>query len=69
MLKISDETRNRIESGLVNWNDSNSDARKRFEASQKYWDRVFEPLKKAFEDSERLTEYDYNIRVTPCDYF
>ena len=69
MLKISDETRKRIESGLVNWNDSNSDARKRFEASQKYWDRVFEPLKKAFEDSERLTEYDYNIRVTPCDYF
>ena len=64
---LSEETRQRIEDGLRRWSDSNSEARKRFEAVQDEWDRLLQPLEDALIASEHLTEYDFGIRYTPLE--
>lgn len=68
-MEIIEETRKSIEEGLSNWHDPNSEAKKRFEASREYWDKVFEPLTEAFIDSQMLTERNYNMRIIHRDYF
>ena len=60
---MSDATRQRIEDGLRNWNQAESPARKRFQASQEELKVVFDPLERAIAASERLTEADYEIRI------
>ena len=40
-----------------------SEARKRFENVKDYYDKLLAPLDKAIEDSERLTERDYCMRI------
>lgn len=62
-MLISEETRRRIEEGLRDWHKPDSEARKRYEASQQEWDRVFKPLDDAIAASERLTEKDLEIRL------
>ena len=64
MKQIADETRQRIEEGLRNWDDQNSVSRRIFDASQQKWDEVLKPLKDAIAESERITERDLNIRIT-----
>jgi len=64
---ISSETRQRIEEGLRNWTQADSEARKRFEAAQQKLDQVFQPLEDAISASERLTEQDFAIRINTRD--
>ena len=60
---MDNELRKRIEYELSHWNEPNSEARKRFENAMDYNDKLLAPLKKAIEDSERLTESDYCMRI------
>jgi hypothetical protein len=58
---ISEETRKRIEEGLRDWSNVDSEARKRFEAARGKWDKALKPLQDAIVASERLTEKDFVI--------
>ena len=60
---ISGATRRRIEAGLRDLGDPNSDTRKRFEAARDKWDKVFKPLDDAIARSGCLTEVDLEIVV------
>lgn len=64
---MSDETRQRIEEGLRNWNQAESETRKRFKATQERLTDVIDALEKAVAASERLTEEDYAIRINARD--
>lgn len=61
---MNDETRQRIEREIADWHRDYSEARKRFEELRAKWDEVLKPLTDAIERCERLTEDDYNIRIT-----
>ena len=60
---MTDETRQRIEDGLRNWNQP--EMRQRFQAAQEKLKAVVEPLEKAVAASERLTAEDYGIMIGP----
>ena len=60
---MDDELREIIEYELSHWHDPDSEARKRFENVKDYYDKLLAPLDKAIEDSERLTERDYCMRI------
>lgn len=60
---ISEKMRRRIEAGLHNLRDPDSDTRKRYEAAGKKWDEVFKPLQDAIAKSECLTETDFGIVI------
>ena len=62
-MAMSDATRQRIEEGLRNWDQPESEARKRFQAAQEKLNDVVKALEKAISASERLTEEDYVIRI------
>jgi hypothetical protein len=64
---ISEETRKRIEENLRDWDDPNSEVRKRFLAAQEKWDEVLRPLEDAIIASEQLTEDDFAIRINTRD--
>lgn len=60
---ISIELSEKIESRLRDFEDVNSELRKRFEARREYWNSVIAPLEKAIDKSERLSERDNYILV------
>ena len=60
---ISEKTRRQIEKGLRDLSNPNSDTRKRYEAAQRKWDKVFKPLEDAIAKSEFLTETDFGIVI------
>jgi len=60
---ISEETRRRIEQGLLEWSDPTSAARQRFEAANAHLGEVVRPLEEAVIASERLTADDFAIRI------
>ena len=64
-MMISDETRKKIEDGLLKWMGVDSDAR--FEAVQAMWDKIFQPLEDAILASERLTAEDFATRINVRD--
>lgn len=59
-MSISFETRKKIEEGLKNWDNPDSEFLRRFEELQEYYNKLFYPLEKAIEESERLTERLYD---------
>ena len=60
---IGEKTRQRIESGLRNWNRSNSAARKRFEVAKKRLDQKYQHVTDAITNSERITAEDLALIV------
>jgi len=67
MPNVSEETRKRIEEGLRDWNNPDSEARRRFDEAQEKLKPIFQPLQDAIAASERLTEKDYSIRFNVRD--
>ena len=61
--ELHSATIERIEQGLREWADPNSEARRRFDAAREKWDRELQPLTDAIAASERLTERDMQIIV------
>ena len=59
--ELSDELKAKIEKVLAEWNSPDSEARKRFESSQAYWDDKLRPLIEIIEDTERLSAREYMI--------
>ena len=61
---LSEGMRNRIERCLLEWHDTNSETRKRYEAASAEWQEKLQPLQDAIIASEQLTHRDYEIRIT-----
>ena len=59
------DLRRRIEEGLQNWNDDDSEARRRFEDCQQKLSQTeaFRKLEQSIAASERLTAADFAIRI------
>lgn len=60
---ISGATRRRIEAGLRDLRDPNSETRRRFEAAGAKLNKLFKPLDDAIARSECLTEADWGIVI------
>ena len=60
---ISIELSEKIERGLRDFEDVNSELRKRFESEREYRDEGIAKLERAVGESERLSERDYYIIV------
>jgi hypothetical protein len=60
---MTNETRQRIEDGLRDWNNPESQARKRFDSAKETWDRKLQPLIDAITASEKITEADLRIVI------
>ena len=66
---ISEETRKRIEAGLQNWDNADSEERRRFEESQQKLSQseAYRRLEASIAASERLTAADFAIRINTRD--
>ncbi len=54
MNELSESEKKRMEKLLSEFDDPNSEVRKRFRNSQDYWDNLFAPLEKAIENFEKI---------------
>jgi hypothetical protein len=65
--EVSEDIRKRLEDGLSNLAQADSESRKRFETARVKWAQALKPIEDAIAASERLTAEDFSIRINTRD--
>jgi hypothetical protein len=65
--ELDEETLKKLNEALQNWDNSDSEVRKRFEESQERWTGIIQPLVQAISASEHLTKEDLAVRINTRD--
>lgn len=66
-MAISETMLKRIEEDIRNWDDKESDARKRFEKARRPWKKELDSMGKAIAASEEITQDDLAIQINTRD--
>jgi hypothetical protein len=65
--QLDAETLRKLDAALQDWDNDDSEVRKRFEESQEKWAEIIQPLVEAISASERLTKEDLAVRINTRD--
>jgi uncharacterized protein len=65
--QLDENTLEKLDKALQNWDSSGSEVRRRFEESRERWAGIVQPLVEAISASERLTKDDLAVRINTRD--